>query len=66
MFNWIVTIFSGMEMQVREDDTNKLSVKERRELARQKKKEEAERKRRERDEEKRYQITTVIVVAGVL
>ncbi|KAL5260745.1 hypothetical protein ACHWQZ_G010783 [Mnemiopsis leidyi] len=43
----------GMEMQVRDDDSNKLSVKERRELARQRKKEDADRRRRERDEEKR-------------
>ena len=44
---------AGMEMQVRDDDSNKLSVKERRELARQRKKEDADRRRRERDEEKR-------------
>ncbi|XP_063679214.1 uncharacterized protein LOC134814847 isoform X2 [Bolinopsis microptera] len=43
----------GMEMQVRDDGSSKLSVKERRELARQRKKEEAERKRRDRDDEKR-------------
>jgi hypothetical protein len=48
-----------MEMQVREDDSNKLSVKQRRELARQKKKEEAERKRKEREEEKRFLILFV-------
>ena len=38
---------------MRDDGSSKLSVKERRELARQRKKEEAERKRRERDDEKR-------------
>ena len=52
---------AGVEMKVRADEPDaKMSVKEKRELARQKKREDADRKRRERDDERRYSVQSII------
>ena len=47
---------------MRDDGEGKMSVKERRELARQRKKDEADRKRRERDDDKRLPFSLIWLI----